>query len=42
VTAPPTLAIDVRCLDCDTEVLRTEAAPGDAVHMPDHNCQETR
>jgi len=35
---PLTLAVDARCLDCGAAVLRTEVAPGDAVHMPDHDC----
>jgi hypothetical protein len=37
---PLTLAVDVRCLACGGEVLRTEAAPGDAVQMPSHVCLE--
>jgi hypothetical protein len=40
MTENPTLAVDVRCLDCGGEVLRTEAAPGDTVQMPDHHCAE--
>ncbi|MEU8151715.1 hypothetical protein [Nonomuraea sp. NPDC048901] len=35
------LAVDVRCLDCGAEVLRTESDPGDTVQMPDHVCRET-
>jgi hypothetical protein len=35
-----TLAVDVRCLDCGGEVLRTEASPGAAIEMPAHVCEE--
>lgn len=37
---PLTLAVDVRCLGCGSEVLRTEVEPGDTVNMPAHVCLE--
>lgn len=32
------LAIELRCRDCRTILLRDEVEPGDEIEIPDHEC----
>ena len=34
----PNLAIELRCRDCWTVILRDEVEPGDLIEIPDHEC----
>lgn len=33
------LSISVTCLDCRTELVRTEADAGDHIELPNHKCE---